>query len=388
MERAELKSLLRATGVAEECGAFFFVRDPQRVERLPAEVGSASAREGYGWLGLPTGGTSGRSRFARHDEVTLTTAVRGFCAHFGFERVNAVGVLPAYHVSGLMARVRCAATQGSYVAWEWKQLELGKVPVLDRQTGDWVLSLVPTQLQRLLAWPTAVAWLRTFRVIFIGGGPVWPALAEAAAQAELPLSLSYGMTETAAMVTALRPDEFLSGNRSSGQALPHARVSINVDGTVSVAGESVFHGYFPEWLPAREFQTEDNGNMDAHGHLHLTGRRDAVIITGGKKVQPTEVEAALRASGEFSDVAVLGVPDAEWGQVVVACYPEGGRMPDFARAVVALAGANKPKRFVAIRDWPRSALGKINRAALAMAVASSLVSEGPREKADGAKRCV
>ena len=63
-------------------------------------------------------------------------------------------------------------------------------------------------------------------------------------------------------------------------------------------------------------------------------------------------------------------------------------MPDFARAVVALAGANKPKRFVAIRDWPRSALGKINRAALAMAVASSLVSEEPREKADGAKRCV
>ena len=157
---------------------------------------------------------------------------------------------------------------------------------------------------------------------------------------------------------------------------------------MSVAGESVFHGYFPEWLPAREFQTEDNGNMDAHGHLHLTGRRDAVIITGGKKVQPTEVEAALRASGEFSDVAVLGVPDAEWGQVVVACYPEGGRMPDFARAVVALAGANKPKRFVAIRDWPRSALGKINRAVLATAVASSLVSEGPREKADGAKRCV
>ena len=106
MERAELKSLLRATGVAEERGEFFFVRDPQRVERLPADVGSASSREGYGWLGLPTGGTSGRSRFARHDEVTLTTAVRGFCAHFGLERVNAVGVLPAYHVSGLMARVR------------------------------------------------------------------------------------------------------------------------------------------------------------------------------------------------------------------------------------------------------------------------------------------
>ncbi len=375
MERAELKSLLRATGVAEEYGELFFVRNPQRIEQLPAEVVSAGAGERFGWLGLPTGGTSGRVRFARHDEVTLTAAVRGFCAHFELERVNAVGVLPAYHVSGLMARVRCAATQGSYVAWEWKQLELGKVPVLDRQSGEWVLSLVPTQLQRLLAVPEAVAWLRTFRVIFIGGGPVWPALAEAAAKAELPVSLSYGMTETAAMVTALRPEEFLSGKRSSGTALSHARVAINAGGTVSVAGESVFHGYFPEWLPGREFQTEDNGRWDALGHLHLTGRRDAVIITGGKKVQPMEVEAALRASGEFSDVAVLGVPDAEWGQVVVVCFPEGGRAPDIARAVLTLTGANKPKRFVAIRDWPRNALGKIDRAALATAAA--VVSSPP-----------
>lgn len=377
MERAELKSLLRASGVAEEHGELFFVRDPRRVEHLPVGVVSAGARESHGWLGLPTGGTSGRVRFARHDEVTLTAAVRGFCAHFGFERVNAVGVLPAYHVSGLMARVRCAATQGRYVGWEWKKLEAGKVPVLDRQSGDWVLSLVPTQLQRLLAWPEAVAWLRTFRVIFIGGGPVWPALAEAAAKEELPVSLSYGMTETAAMVTALRPEEFLSGNRSSGTALPHARVSLNTDGTVSVAGDSVFHGYFPEWRAAREFQTEDNGRLDAQGHLHVTGRRDAVIITGGKKVQPTEVEAALRASGEFSDVAVVGVPDAEWGQVVVACYPADVHAPDFARAVVALAGANKPKRFLVVPEWPRNEMGKLDRAALATTVAAAIASNEP-----------
>ena len=67
-----------------------------------------------------------------------------------------------------------------------------------------MLSLVPTQLQRLLALPAAVAWLRGFRVIFVGGGPVWPELSDAAARAELPVSLSYGLTETAAMVTALR----------------------------------------------------------------------------------------------------------------------------------------------------------------------------------------
>jgi O-succinylbenzoic acid--CoA ligase len=231
-----------------------------------------------------------------------------------------------------------------------------------------VLSLVPTQLQRLLALPTAVEWLRGFRIIFVGGGPVWPELADAAAQAQLPVSLSYGMTETAAMVAALRPAEFLAGARSSGGALPHARISLTAEGLVKIAGDSVFRGYFPGETNAHEFVTEDLGRRDEHGQWHVLGRRDAVIITGGKKVQPAEVEAALRASGEFSDVAVVGVPDAEWGQVVVACYAAAGRAPDLARVAASLeslAAFKRPKRLVAVANWPRNAQGKLNRAALA-----------------------
>jgi O-succinylbenzoic acid--CoA ligase len=112
--------------------------------------------------------------------------------------------------------------------------------------------------------------------------------------------------------------------------------------------------------------TEDLGRIDERGHLHVLGRRDAVIITGGKKVQPLEVEAALRASGEFDDVAVLGLPDGEWGEAVVACYPSGARAPDLIRAVGELATYQRPKRFVAIAaaDWPRNTQGKVNRAEL------------------------
>ncbi|MCX6951003.1 MAG: AMP-binding protein, partial [Verrucomicrobia bacterium] len=206
--------------------------------------------------------------------------------------------------------------------------------------------------------------LRGFHVIFVGGGPVWPELADAAARADLRVALSYGMTETAAMVAALRPEEFLAGARSSGVPMPHARVMLTADGVVRIAGESVFRGYWPERREERDFTTEDLGRFDERGNLHIDGRRDAVIITGGKKVHPTEVEAALRASGEFSDIAVIGVPDAEWGQAVVACYPAGERTPDLGRAVAALAGANKPKRFVAVVEWPRNAQGKLNRAVL------------------------
>jgi len=380
MERDQLKALVRDTGAAVERSGAMFLGDAaarQKAEgTFNAERLTLNA-EGpeLGWLGIATGGTSGGVKFARHDEVTLGAAVRGFCAHFGMDRVNAVDVLPTYHVSGLMARVRCAATGGTHVAWDWKRLEAGERPALVRGRGDWVLSLVPTQLQRLLGAAEAVAWLRGFKVIFVGGGPVWAELADVAARAELPLSLSYGMTETAAMVTALKPEEFLGGARSCGTALPHAAVTLDGEGVITVAGESVFRGYWPDARAAREFRTEDLGRVDERGHLHVLGRRDAVIITGGKKVQPAEVEAALRASGEFADVAVVGVPDAEWGEAVVACYPAGGRVPDAERALANLSGAAKPKRVMAVAEWPRNAQGKINRAAIAAAARTALRGE-------------
>lgn len=372
MERAGLIALLRATGCAAERDGVFFLGDPRLPRGEIEALANPEAESDRGWLCIRTGGSSGAPKFARHDEHTLAAAVRGFCEHFGISRVNAVDVLPPFHVSGLMARVRCAATGGMHIAWDWKRLEAGETPALP-PSGDWVISLVPTQLQRLLrgrfgdaSLPPSVDWLRRFRAIFIGGGPIWPELAEAAARAELRLSLSYGMTETAAMIAALRPEEFLAGERSCGTALPHGRIRVDGDGVIRVAGESLFRGYWPGWRDAREFTTEDIGELDTRGHLHVLGRRDAVIITGGKKVQPEQVEAALRASGEFDDVAVLGLPDPEWGEVVIGCYLKSSRAPDLARAVQALAAHEKPKRFVAIAaaDWPRNAQGKMNRAAL------------------------
>lgn len=383
MERAELKKLVLATGCAEERGGFVFLRDPSWSEAQRAQVAALQEKIQKerrkilrGWLCIPTGGTSGGIKFARHDEQTLTAAARGFLAHFDLARVNAVGVLPAHHVSGLMARVRCAESGGQHLEWDWKKLEAGHRPVLPRLRGPWVISLVPTQLQRLLKSRSVVNWLRGFKIVFLGGGPVWPALADAAARAKLRISLSYGMTETAAMVTALRPEEFLAGARSSGAAMPHARVRISSDGRVRITGESVFRGYFPAAKKIRTFVTEDLGRLDERGHLHVRGRRDAIIITGGKKVEPARVEAALRASGEFSDVAVFGVPEAEWGEVVVACYPAGAKKPNLAHALAHLVAHEKPKHFVAIEAWPRNAQGKLNRAALREAARSAGL--GPR----------
>ena len=100
MERAELRALVLATGCAEARGAWVFLMDPawpvavrNRVRRLLVTLAAAKPSVRRGWLGLPTGGTSGVVKFARHDELTLSAAVKGVSRHFGLRRVNAVGVL-------------------------------------------------------------------------------------------------------------------------------------------------------------------------------------------------------------------------------------------------------------------------------------------------------
>ncbi|MBW8782333.1 MAG: AMP-binding protein [Verrucomicrobia bacterium] len=404
MERADLARLLGASPVsaaprdvvveerdparfiavfaeAMAAGGTVFVADPSwgQSERTQfqeiirrASSGGDQDRAGRGWLCLPTGGTSGAIKLARHDGETLAAAVKGFCAHFGTDRVNAIGLLPLHHVSGFMAWIRTVFTGGDYRQADWKAVERGERPEL-AAGRDGFLSLVPTQLQRLLADPAAVAWLRGFRAVFIGGGPAWPELVEAGARERLPLAFSYGMTETAAMVCALRPEEFLAGGRGCGTMLPHARVTLEAEGRIAVAGGSLFRGYWPEWRETGPWLTEDLGCFDDRGGLRVLGRRDALIITGGKKVDPAEVEAALRATGVFEDLAVIGLPDAEWGEIVVACYPQANAAPDLtglaARLGVQLAAYKHPKRYLPVAPWPRNAQGKVNRAELRRLVA-------------------
>lgn len=400
MERAELGRLLGGsstqatrTVIAESNDARFrarfadaaagrgevFLCDPKwgETERAQFQAITSSgetltiapfAQNETGWLMVATGGSSGSLRFARHDSETINAAVSGFTKHFGLRRVNAAGVLPLHHVSGLMAWLRCAMTGGTYLHLDWKEIEAGKQPVLPTMPDGWVLSLVPTQLERLLRDVGAVEWLKNFQIIFLGGGAPWPELLEKAASTRLPLASGYGMTETAAMVTALRPEEFISGVRNSGSALPHALVTIEPDGSVAIAGKSLFRGYYPAWRDSGAFVTGDLGALDVHQRLTVLGRRDGLIITGGEKVNPGEVEAVLRATDEFTDVAVLGLPHPEWGTQVVAAYPAGcepGEEKVRAALTQQLARFKHPRYFIAVSSWPRNEQGKLNRPALA-----------------------
>jgi Acyl-CoA synthetases (AMP-forming)/AMP-acid ligases II len=378
MERAELIAALRefaGPALVERDGACFLV-DPNWGERERAQwVALAERRpenpdDGRGWLCVPTGGSSGAMKLARHDEHTIGAAVRGFAEHFGVNRVDAIGLLPAWHVSGLMAWARCRFTGGTYRVWRWKCVERGERPEPARSGGEF-LSLVPTQLARLLGDATSEAWLREFRAVLIGGGPAWPELRTKAREARLPLAFSYGMTETAALVAAQLPEEFLAGDDTSGRALPHARLRTAADGRLEIEAASLFYGYWPGTRATGGWRTDDLGAIDAAGRLTVRGRADALIISGGEKVNPTEVEAALRTAGgaELADVAVVGLPHPDWGSEVVALYVGEVGLEPKLRAELAriLAPSKRPKRYlpVAVADWPRDARGKLNRAILA-----------------------
>lgn len=372
VEEREPALFMKSFADAVAAGGRVFLADPawgegERVQFNALVTAQAEASE-QGWLCIPTGGSSGNLKLARHDQRTIAAAVGGFCAHFGVEKVNAVGLLPLHHVSGFMAWMRTVFTGGRYLAANWKAVEARERPALPAGDGEWFLSLVPTQLQRLLGDAEAEEWLRGFRAVFVGGGPVWPELIDAGAEARLPLAFSYGMTETAAMVTALRPEEFLAGERGSGAALSHANVTLGEDGRIGLEGASLFYGYWPQTRAAGPWWTEDKGRFDERGSLHVLGRLDALIITGGEKVDPAEVERVLRRTGQFVDVAVIGARDPQWGEGVVACYPAEFAPHDLA-AVERVLGSHlatfkHPKRYVAIDRWPRNAQGKVNRAEL------------------------
>lgn len=379
MERVELIARLRefaGEALVEREGACFLV-DPGWGERERAQWAALAERRPdnwdgkRGWLCVPTGGSSGAMKLARHDEFTLGAAVEGFCAHFGVGRVDAVGVLPAWHVSGLMAWARCVWTGGTYRALKWKEVEAGKVRGARVGAQGAFISLVPTQLARLLGDVEAEAWLRGFRAVLVGGGPAWPDLLARARAARVPVAMCYGMTETAALVAAQRPEEFLAGDDSSGSPLPHAWLATDVEGRLVIDAASLFFGYWPETRAAGAWRTDDVAELDAAGRLRVRGRADALIISGGEKVNPAEVEAALRAAGgaALADVAVTGAPSAEWGSEVVALVCGDASAEPALRAALTetLAPAKRPKRYVWVSAaaWPRDARGKVSRAALA-----------------------
>ncbi|HUG13008.1 MAG TPA: AMP-binding protein [Opitutaceae bacterium] len=330
---------------------------------------------GDGRMMIATGGTSGRMRFAIHTADSLFAAADALRVHFGTRVVSSVCVLPVHHIGGVQQVVRAIASGGEVLCADWKSVEGGAFPEVG---PNWTISLVPAQLHRLVNSAPARRWLREFRAVMVGGGPAGTHLLASARDAQIPVSVVYGSTETAALVAALKPAEFLAGARNCGHALPHAVIRIaDLDtglecsagepGRIIIKSASLYEGYWPRPEHILVLATEDIGVLDDLGRLTVIGRADAVINSGGEKIHPAEVEAAIRATGQLQDVVVAGAPDPEWGETVAALYPSAAE-PDIAAlesALRASLGSIKlPRLWVPIADWPVNDAGKVNRALL------------------------
>ncbi|MBD2195614.1 MULTISPECIES: 2-succinylbenzoate--CoA ligase [Calothrix] len=325
------------------------------------------------WIMIPTGGSSGKIKFAIHTWDTLVASVQGFKQYFNLNYINSFCVLPLYHVSGLMQFMRSFTTGGKLAILPFKSLESGHIYNID--ISDFFLSLVPTQLQRLLQNPNLTNWLSQFQTVMLGGAPAWDELLEKARFHHIRLAPTYGMTETASQIATLKPDDFLGGKVNSGQILPHAQVIIrnqngeildnNQLGNITIQAKSLALGYYPNlWDNRQNFSVDDIGFLDEQGYLNIIGRNSDKIISGGENIYPCEVESVIRTTQMVNDICVIGVPDNHWGQALTAIYvPKEAYTALHIKTAIQdkLCKFKIPKHWISVPELPRNSQGKINR---------------------------
>jgi fatty-acyl-CoA synthase len=336
---------------------------------------------------LYTSGTTGRPKGAvlTHRNITANTVNQ--LVHLDVLRRDVVlCTAPLFHVTGLGQVSLPTLVKG------------GTVVVAPRFDPEWLLrtvaeqriaafSAVPTMLQLLCDSPQwADADLSSLRYVVYGGSPVHERVARAWLDRGVEVLQGYGMTEAAPGVLMAVPGQAAQRPLSAG--VPHFFTDIALlgpdgrpapvpgTGELLVRGPHVFRGYWGRPVETDEvldgdgwFRSGDVLRIDDAGFGYVVDRVKDVIISGGENIYPAEVEAVLRQLPEVADCAVVGTADERWGEVGLAyLLPAPGAVIDEAavRAHCAerLARFKVPRYLRVVADLPRTATGKVRRAAL------------------------
>jgi acyl-CoA synthetase (AMP-forming)/AMP-acid ligase II len=343
-----------------------------------------------------TAGTTGRPKGVplRHSGFTSYILENVSPADPEVEERNLLSV-PLYHVAGMQAMLA-----GAYG---------GRTLVLMRQfeVKEWLMTAQEQQVERAMLVPTMLKWiiddpdfqaydLTHLKVVTYGAAPM-PLNVVKKAVALMPgvqFINAFGQTETASTITVLGPDDHrIDGTAaekekkikrlasSIGKPLPDIQLQI-VDeqgkvlpagqvGEIYARGPRIMTGYWGDveksartitkdgWL-----QTGDKGWMDDEGYIYLAGRGDDMIIRGGENISPEEVEDILHSHPKIEEAAVIGIPDAEWGQEVGAVVvTKGGENLDPAEIMEycrsRLAGFKRPRSIFFVDALPRNHMGKV-----------------------------
>ncbi len=332
---------------------------------------------------LGTGGSSGARRWCLQPLRQLQVAADAtgsWLRQLGLDpqRLELFNPLPLQHVSGLLPLVR-AQRWGAALRWlepEWMR----EPPQLPRPAARAVLSLVPTQLQRLLEDPVGQRWLTAFELIWVGGAALPDSVAQHCRRLGVRLSPCYGSTETAAMVTALPPQQFLDGVQGCGQPLPHAQLRLDpATGALQIKAASLaegclLHGELQPLALTHGWWTSGDRALLAPEGLQLKGRLDGAISSGGETVFPDQVELRLlqlsrAADLPLAELLLLAEPDPLWGERLVALVKPAAagraeaeqlrqRLEELAQG---LPPSQRPRRWLLCPELERTALGKWQR---------------------------
>lgn len=272
--------------------------------------------------------------------VWLTAAAVKASAKASAQRLGGSGhwllTLPTEHIAGLnvVARAVLAGTAPTAMTSPFTTAAFIEA-TRTMPPGRHFVSLVPTQLDRLLSNAAAVAHLSHFTAILLGGAAVPPHLMTQARQYDLPLHLTYGMAETGGgcvydgvplegvqvRLNASEPSGPDLDSSADGSVLPDVTGRIELAGLTLAGGyldQPAHHTAFTTRAGQRWYLSSDLGQWDGNGRLVVLGRLDHVIQTGGHKVAPELVERQVASHPGITQVAVTALPDQQWGQVVTA----------------------------------------------------------------------
>jgi O-succinylbenzoic acid--CoA ligase len=340
-EAAALIERARSTVVLDEHG----------LHRLPdgVEVSHGVA------LVVHTSGTGGIPKLVEFDRHAIDAAVAASAlALEATPHDRWLSCLPLAHVGGLLVLLR-GVLLGAPVT-----VQAGFDLDAFASVRDAVMtSLVPTMLVRLL---DAAVDLSTYRAILVGGARLAQDVRASADASGAHVVETYGLTETCGGVVY------------DGGPLPGIEVRIGDDGGIELRGPTLMLGYRFDPDATRAAFTEDGwlrpgdaGTLDDDGRLHVLGRVDDLINTGGEKVWPHEVEAVLRSHPKVASAGVGGRPDREWGERVVAwIVPVDGADPPGLQELrdhvaATLARHKAPHELVIVAELPTTAGGKLRR---------------------------
>lgn len=233
-------------------------------------------------------------------------------------------------------------------------------------------SLVPTMLKGLLDASESRSVPSTLRCLLIGGAAAGGTLIPRGIERGYPLALTYGLTEACSQVATAPPALVAKKPGTVGPPIDDLEVRIRQNGEICVRGATISPGAADEkgWLA-----TGDVGRLDADGHLWVSGRISDRIVTGGVTVDPRSVEVVLEHLPGVSAAAVVGLPDDEWGETVVALVvAEAGVITDSkvlsGHARRRLSSSELPRRIEFTDELPTNANGKIDRGAVRAAFLS------------------